>query len=152
MLSYDFRATANYNTNFGEDHIINLFAGTEANSIDRNKTYFNGWGMQYSMGEIPFYVYQFFKKSIEDGADYYSLANTASRSTAFFGNATYSYKGKYTVNGTIRYEGTNRLGKAGLPVGYLPGIYPVPIMYTKRSFGNHCATPSPTFPSKLPIR
>lgn len=65
MLSYDFRATANYNTNFGEDHIINLFAGTEANSIDRNKTYFNGWGMQYSMGEIPFYVYQFFKKALK---------------------------------------------------------------------------------------
>lgn len=129
MLSYDFRATANYNTNFGEDHIINLFAGTEANSIDRNKTYFNGWGMQYSMGEIPFYVYQFFKKSIEDGADYYSLANTASRSTAFFGNATYSYKGKYTVNGTIRYEGTNRLGKSRtarwLPTWNISGAYNV---------------------------
>ena len=85
--------------------------------------------MQYSMGEIPFYVYQFFKKSIEDGADYYSLANTASRSTAFFGNATYSYKGKYTVNGTIRYEGTNRLGKSRtarwLPTWNISGAYNV---------------------------
>ncbi len=27
-------------------------------------------------------------------------------------NATYSYQGKYTVNGTYRYEGTNRLGKS----------------------------------------
>lgn len=112
MLGYDFRATANYSTNFGDDHIINVFGGLEANAVDRNKTFFNGWGMQYSLGEIPFYVYEYFKKSIEEGTDYYSLMNTASRSAAFFGNATYSYKGKYTINGTYRYEGTNRLGKS----------------------------------------
>ncbi|WP_297676361.1 SusC/RagA family TonB-linked outer membrane protein [uncultured Bacteroides sp.] len=112
MLGYDFRATGSWNHVFAEDHIVNLFAGMESNSTDRNKNYFNGWGMQYSQGEIPFYTYQFFKKSIEEGTDYYSLSNTRSRSAAFFANATYSYKGRYTVNGTYRYEGTNRLGKS----------------------------------------
>ena len=34
------------------------------------------------------------------------------RSAAFFANGTYSYKGRYVLNGTIRYEGTNGLGKA----------------------------------------
>lgn len=112
MTGYDFRATANYNRLFGENHITNLFIGTETNSIDRNKTFFNGWGMQYTMGAIPFYTYQFFKKSIEDGTDYYSINDTRARNVAFFANGTYSYKGKYTLNGTIRYEGTNKLGKA----------------------------------------
>ncbi len=112
MLGYDFRATGSWNHVFVEKHIVNLFAGMETNSSDRNKTYFNGWGMQYTQGEIPFYTYQFFKKSIEEGTDYYSLTNTRSRSAAFFTNATYSYQGKYTVNGTYRYEGTNRLGKS----------------------------------------
>lgn len=112
MVGYDFRATANYNHSFGENHITNLFIGTEINSIDRNKTYFNGWGMQYTMGAIPFYTYQFFKKSIEEGNDYYSVNDTRARNAAFFANGTYSYKGKYTLNGTIRYEGTNKLGKA----------------------------------------
>ncbi len=112
MVGYDFRATANYNHSFGESHITNLFIGTEINSIDRNKTYFNGWGMQYTMGAIPFYTYQFFKKSIEEGSDYYSVNDTRARNAAFFANGTYSYKGKYTLNGTIRYEGTNKLGKA----------------------------------------
>mgnify|MGYP000117225300 CR=1 FL=1 len=112
MLGYDFRATGSWNHVFVEKHIVNLFAGMETNSSDRNKTYFNGWGMQYTQGEIPFYTYQFFKKSIEEGTDYYSLTNTRSRSAAFFANATYSYQGKYTVNGTYRYEGTNRLGKS----------------------------------------
>ena len=111
MLSYDFRTTAQFNKVFNEDHITNFFGGMEINSIERHSTSFRGWGMQYSMGEIPHYAYQVFKKGQEEGSDYYSLANTDTRSVAFFGNATYSYQGKYTLNGTIRYEGTNKLGK-----------------------------------------
>lgn len=112
MLGYDFRATLSWNKVFKEDHITNFFAGTEINSTDRNRSYSQGWGMQYGMGEIPYYVYQYFKKGIEDGNSYYSLNRTRSRSAAFFANATYSYKGKYTLNGTARYEGTNRMGRS----------------------------------------
>lgn len=112
MNSYDFRGTVNWNHTFKRDHIVNLFGGMEVSDIARNRDYFNGWGMQYTKGEIPFYTYQFFKKSIEEGTDYYSLSNTFVRSAAFFANATYSYKGRYVINGTYRYEGTNRLGKS----------------------------------------
>jgi TonB-linked SusC/RagA family outer membrane protein len=112
MNSYDVRGTVNWNHTFAQDHIVNLFGGFEVSDISRNKDFFNGWGMQYSRGELPFYVYQFFKKSIETNSDYYSLSNTFTRTSAFFANATYSYKGRYTLNGTYRYEGTNRLGKA----------------------------------------
>lgn len=112
MLGYDFRATLSWNKVFKETHITNFFAGTEINSTDRDRSYSQGWGMQYGMGEIPYYVYQYFKKGIEDGSSYYSLNRTRSRSVAFFANATYSYKGKYTLNGTARYEGTNRMGRS----------------------------------------
>lgn len=112
MLSYDFRATANYNTSFSNGHIMNFFGGMETNSVDRHRTWFNGWGMQYSQGEIPFYTYQFFKKSIEENTVYYSLLNSRGRSVAFFTNETYSWKGRYTLNGTFRYEGTNKLGRS----------------------------------------
>ena len=27
-------------------------------------------------------------------------------------NANYAYQSRYSVNGTVRYEGTNRLGKS----------------------------------------
>ena len=111
MVNYDFRATAQYNKTFNRVHIMNIFAGMETNNINRSRTWFNGWGMQYQSGEIPFYVYQFFKKSEEENTVYYSLKNTDSRSAAFYGNATYSYNGKYVVNGTMRYEGSNQLGK-----------------------------------------
>lgn len=127
MLAYDFRATVNWNRHWTKDHFTNFFGGTEINSIDRNTDYFNGWGMQYSLGEVPFYTYQFFKKSIETGNDYYSLANTRTRMAAFFANATYSYQGKYVVNGTIRYEGSNRLGMSNsarwLPTWNISGAW-----------------------------
>ena len=112
MSAWDFRATASYNDVFVSDHIVNLYGGMEVNSIDRSADWFRGWGLQYSLGEIPNYAYEVFKKGAEENSDYFTLANTHERRAAFFGTATYSYKGRYTINGTIRYEGTNKLGKS----------------------------------------
>ncbi|MCF0202085.1 MAG: SusC/RagA family TonB-linked outer membrane protein [Bacteroidaceae bacterium] len=119
MVSYDFRATANYNHTFADAHILNVFGAFEFAGSDRTKSYFNGVGMQYAKGEVPFWVYQFFKKSSEENTDYYSLSNRHFRRAAFIGNLTYSYKGRYIVNGTIAYEGTNQLGRSN-SVRWLP--------------------------------
>ena len=67
MLGLDFRGTVSWNHLFAEKHITNLFAGMEVNDLQRSNSSFQGWGMQYSMGEIPSYVYQYFKKGIETG-------------------------------------------------------------------------------------
>lgn len=112
MNAWDFRATAAYNDVYANDHIVNLYGGMEVNSINRTVDWFRGWGMQYSLGEIANYAYQVFKKGAEDNTDYYTLSNTHERRAAFFGTATYSYKGRYTINGTVRYEGSNKLGKS----------------------------------------
>ncbi len=112
MFKWDMRAAARYNDVFNENHILNLYAGMETNSVNRHSTWFRGWGMQYAMGEVANFAYQAFKRSKEENSDYYTLTNTRERSVAFFGNATYSYQGKYTLNGTLRYEGTNSLGKS----------------------------------------
>ena len=114
MLGYAFRATASYNDVFGPDetHILNLYGGVETNSVSRHATWFRGWGQQYGLGEVPAYAYQAFKKGAEQNNSYYSLDNTRERSVAFFATGTYSYKRRYTVTGTIRYEGTNKLGKS----------------------------------------
>jgi len=112
MLGWDFRGTASYNDEFAGNHIVNLFGGMESNSVDRHSTWFRGWGEQYNMGEIANYAYQAFKKGSEDNNQYYELSNRYERSVAFFATGTYSYKGRYTINGTGRYEGTNKLGKS----------------------------------------
>ncbi|WP_321478493.1 SusC/RagA family TonB-linked outer membrane protein [uncultured Bacteroides sp.] len=127
MNSWDFRGTFSYNDVYNEDHILNLFGGMEVNATDRTKTWFNGVGMQYDMGMLPAYDYLFFKQGSEENSQYYSVDETHSRSIAFFGTATYSYQGRYTVNGTLRYEGTNKLGKSRsarwLPTWNLSGAW-----------------------------
>ena len=114
LLSTDFRATISYNADLGKngDHIISLFAGGELNSTDRQTTVFRGWGYQYNNGGVPYTDYRLFKQQQEENGTYYSNTFTYYRNLAFFGMATYSYKGRYTINGTIRYEGTNKLGKS----------------------------------------
>lgn len=127
MLGYDFRATASYKDVYNDMHILNLYGGMEVNSSDRKKTNNTGWGMQYSMGEIPFYDYLLFKKGVENNNLYYGVENTRYRNMAFFGNATYSYKHRYTINGTLRYEGSNKLGKSNsarwLPTWNISGAW-----------------------------
>ncbi|MCQ2142599.1 MAG: SusC/RagA family TonB-linked outer membrane protein [Bacteroidales bacterium] len=112
LLGYNFRATVNYNNTFAGNHIVNLFAGTEINNNERHGTWYRGWGIQYNMGEVPNYDYRVFKQGSEQNSNYYTMTNTHDRSAAFFGNATYSYAGRYVINGTLRYEGTNKLGKS----------------------------------------
>ena len=112
MFGWDMRATVSYNDVYHEDHIVNFYGGMETNCMNRHSSWFRGWGMQYSKGEIANYAYQVFKKGAEENSQYFTLSNNRVRSAAFFANATYSYKGRYTVNGTYRYEGTNGLGKS----------------------------------------
>lgn len=112
MRGVDFRSSMTYNTSIDDIHIMNFFGGMETGSIDRNKTWFRGWGFQYDNGGIPFYEPNVFKQGKEENTDYYSNQWSYSRNVAFFGSGTYSYKGRYTINGTGRYEGSNKLGKA----------------------------------------
>ena len=114
LISTDFRATIQYNRDLGRtgDHIISLFGGGELNSTDRQYNWFRGWGYQYNNGGVPFSDYRLFKQSQEENSTYFSNTFTFYRNLAFFAMGTYSYKGRYTINGVIRYEGTNKLGKS----------------------------------------
>lgn len=112
MKSVDYRATLNYNTNVDEIHLMNFFFGSESSAVDRHKTWFRGWGYQYDNGGIPFYDYYAFKQGKEENTQYYGNGWTYGRNLAFFSSMTYSYAGKYTVNATGRYEGSNKLGRS----------------------------------------
>ncbi|WP_131537617.1 SusC/RagA family TonB-linked outer membrane protein [Pedobacter nototheniae] len=111
-LVNDYRVNARYNNTFAEKHVLNVEGSASVNSIDRNNNWFRGWGLQYGLGEIPFVDYRIFKKAQEGNSQYYSVSNTRGREIAFFGKAAYSYDGKYSLEVTGRYEGSNRLGKS----------------------------------------
>ena len=110
--SYTIRNSITWNHSFRDTHLLHLYAGQEITSVRRSNDWFRGWGMQYNQGEQAFYNYLAFKQGAENSTDYFTLENTLRRSVAFFAMANYSYKGRYSLNGTFRYEGTNRLGRS----------------------------------------
>lgn len=112
MESYDFRASFSYNDVIHKDHIVNYYGGMELNAVNRERTWSNGVGMQYGYGMLPSPSYLFFKQSQEENSSYYTVDDTRDRDVSFFSTATYSWKHRYTVNGTIRYEGSNKLGRS----------------------------------------
>lgn len=111
MLTYDFRADATYTKRINDDNYLHLFGGMEVNKVERSRDWFQGWGMLYELGELANFDYLALKKIDEEANSYYTLRNSNKRNVAFFATGTYSYLGRYTLNGTIRYEGTNRLGR-----------------------------------------
>lgn len=108
----DFRASGTFNKTFDSKHLVNLFAAFEASKIDRNTQTFDGWGICYDNGNLPFTDWRLFKQMSEEGGNYYSDYTTRNRSMAYIANGSYMFDNRYILNGTVRYEGSNRLGKA----------------------------------------
>lgn len=111
MSQYDFRATGQYSKNWTDQHSITIFAGLETSRVDRYAQAFEGWGINYQKGNLPYLNYKLFKQMAEDNGSYFSDSKSYRRNMAYFANANYIFKGRYVVNGTIRYEGSNLMGQ-----------------------------------------
>lgn len=112
LVNYYFRTTANYNHTFDESHLTNFMGGFELKASNRKSDSFIGAGYQYERGGITFVDPNLFKQQLQKGASYYGMGEFYDRYVAFFGTGSYSYQGKYTLNGTIRYDGSNQLGQS----------------------------------------
>lgn len=112
LLTYFFRGSVDYSKQFSYDHLASFYAGIDIRSEKRDQTWFRGWGRQYYMGDEPFFLYQTFKRWQEENANYYSITSTLRRDVAFYGMGSYSFRGKYIANASLRYEGSNRMGKS----------------------------------------
>ncbi len=112
LKTFDFRVTGQYMKDFNNGkHLLNLYAGMEASRVDRFYQNFEAWGVVYDNGNLPSLNYKLFKQMQEENGAYYSLGNTHRRNMAYFANANYALLGRYVLNGTIRYEGSNLMGK-----------------------------------------
>ena len=108
----DFRGTIQYNKVWNDIHIMNLFAGMEANKTDRDQSFHSDYGVDYNAARLVTITPEFYKQAKEEGTVLSSFSKSWTRNLAYFFMGSYSYKGRYVVNGTFRYEGTNKLGKA----------------------------------------
>lgn len=111
VAQYDFRGTAQYNTVLGGKHTINVLGGMEASKVQRHQEAFQGWGIVYNNGRLPFTRHELFKQMQEENGSYFSDQFGNTRNLAYFGTGTYSFMGRYMLVGTLRYEGSNKMGK-----------------------------------------
>jgi TonB-linked SusC/RagA family outer membrane protein len=111
LKTFDFRVTGQYMKDFNNGkHLLNLYAGMEASRVDRFYQSADFWGVVYDNGNLASLNYKLFKQMQEENGSYYSLGNTKRRNMAYFANANYALLGRYIINGTIRYEGSNLMG------------------------------------------
>lgn len=113
LKNYTFRNQFNFSRSFNDDvHQVSALLGQEVKYADRQTSFSNGVGYQYNSGGTPFINYLFFKKMAENNDPYFGMGTEYDRFVAFYGNASYTYKNKYTFTGTVREDGSNRLGKS----------------------------------------
>ncbi len=112
LTNYYFRHDLVYDTKFNEDHLLNVFGSMEVRYIDRQNQYFNGVGYQYQNGGLVNPNYLYFKEAGEAGKAYFGMGNNYERYVAYMLRAAYSYKGRYSINATTRYDGSNKAGRS----------------------------------------
>ncbi|TAJ15514.1 SusC/RagA family TonB-linked outer membrane protein [Marinilabiliaceae bacterium JC017] len=112
MENYYLNASANWNPRLGDSHMFTFLLGSEVRYIDRSNNWNHGYGHFYDMGNISKPSPNFLEKRSMEGRSYFGKADTFERFVAYYLNYGYSYLGRYTINGTVRYEGSNRLGKS----------------------------------------
>jgi len=127
MRSNNFRFMASYNNVFKDVHTLNGMVGTEYSTVRRTATNWTGWGYQYENGGITYTPYLWLKQMNEENTEYFGESYTLTNTLAYYGQVNYNYDQRYTLNGTLRYEGTNRLGKSNssrwLPTWNVSGSY-----------------------------
>jgi hypothetical protein len=137
MRSNNYRFMAEYRDVYNDVHVVNALIGTELSTVRRTATTWTGWGYQYNNGGIVYTPYLWLKQRNEENTDYFSESFTQTNTLAYYTQAVYSFDQRYTINGTFRYEGTNRLGKSRssrwLPTWNISGSYD---MYNEKFMEN----------------
>jgi TonB-linked SusC/RagA family outer membrane protein len=130
------RNDINWSYKIGQNHDINVLAGQEIKYTDRSERSASGIGVVYENGGIVNTDPNMLEFLNSQGIQLYELSEDRERFAGVFLNAGYSFKEKYIVNGTVRYDGSNRLGRSRaaryLPTWNVSGAWNV----TNESFFN----------------
>ena len=110
-LANNLRATLSYKDTFAEGlHSVALFGGFEMDNAKNTNDLNRNYGLLYNAGNYASFSYLMFKKLQEEFRNYYTIADTENNNQAFFANASYTFNGRYTANGTLRYDASNAFG------------------------------------------
>ncbi|MFR6542506.1 MAG: TonB-dependent receptor domain-containing protein [Butyricimonas virosa] len=103
-LGYNGNITLNYNTLFGEKHILYAGIGCEVKQDDSNSHGFTLTGFPDDRYSDPAFAIQF-KENSRATSD-----ESKSRSIGFFANGNYIYDDRYFADVSVRIDGSSKFG------------------------------------------
>lgn len=119
--SNTFRSQLNYNEKIGSDHSISALAGAEIREMVRESSpgfYLYGYDPATMTGKLK-ELDMLTAKPVRPGGSQFipsqfptdgGLSKYTDRFLSYYTNASYTYKGKYTLSGSARWDGSNLFG------------------------------------------
>lgn len=112
LKNFYVRNSIDWSSTFNTVHSVSVLGGQEIKFTDRFGRRVDGIGVVYENGGIvntdPLMI-DFLNRQ---GIRTYEISVDRERFAGLFLNAAYSFNEKYIFNGTVRYDGSNRLGKS----------------------------------------
>jgi TonB-linked SusC/RagA family outer membrane protein len=110
FFQYNWKTMLNYNTVFNEKHELDVMAGSELRRNYNTSIATKGFG--YDPKTLTTKQIIFPNESIAAESTYRTYQKTENENAfaSFFGTASYTYNRKYTVFGSVRYDGSDLFG------------------------------------------
>ncbi len=113
VLDYFYwRNSISWNPQINDIHQFTFLLGQEIKTSNRESREFNGIGISYENGYLVNTNPDAIDQLIDNGDQYFEIANFRDRFAGFFFNGGYTFDRKYTINGTLRYDGSNLQGSS----------------------------------------
>ncbi|SDD50022.1 SusC/RagA family TonB-linked outer membrane protein [Pedobacter soli] len=113
--NYTLRGQLNYDRTFGADHQVTAIAGSEIRETNAGQTtgtlygYNTGTGLSRPVDFFtPYPTIAGYSSSLS--GSYPTLQDKKRRFLSYYSNAAYTYKSKYTLSGSVRYDDYNNFG------------------------------------------
>jgi TonB-linked SusC/RagA family outer membrane protein len=112
--NYTLRGQLNYETKLGNNHQINAIAGAEIRQTKQGESLATLYG--YNMGtgisrQVNFFTpYSTITNALINLSGSPSQADKTRRYLSYYSNAAYTYKSRYTISGSVRYDDYNNFG------------------------------------------
>lgn len=115
LYSQNLRIQATYNKSWSHNHNLNILVGLEARETGSNSNTNNYYGyykdpLQYTNVDVTSRYPTYITGNMSQLSGYNGLTETNHRYASFFSNASYTFKDKYTVSGSMRRDGSNIFG------------------------------------------
>ncbi|MEG1587207.1 MAG: TonB-dependent receptor, partial [Bacteroidales bacterium] len=110
FFQYNWKAQAEYARTFAEKHDMDFMAGVELRSNKTTNIHTKGFGFDDKMLTTEQIIFPTVDASKDTRYRQYLKGISENAFTSYYGTASYTYDNRYTVFGSIRFDGSNLFG------------------------------------------